>query len=40
MIHETLGKIQAALVAPKERDNKFGGYKYRNIEDLCEAVKP
>lgn len=37
---EKLAKIQAELKAPKNQFNKFGGYKYRNCEDILEAVKP
>lgn len=37
---EKLGYIQAELKAPKNQFNKFGGYKYRNCEDILEAVKP
>lgn len=40
MIQEILGKIQTQLVAPKLKHNKFGDFKYRNIEDLTNAVKP
>lgn len=32
--------IQARLKAPKGQYNKFGGYKYRSLEDIYEAVKP
>ena len=32
--------IQTELKAPKNLFNKFGGYKYRNAEGICEAVKP
>lgn len=35
-----LQEIQAALKAPKNQYNKFGGYKYRSCEDILEAVKP
>lgn len=35
-----LTKIQAALKAPKNQTNRFGGYKYRNIEDITESLKP
>lgn len=35
-----LAKIQKELKAPKGQVNKFGGYKYRNCEDILEAVKP
>lgn len=37
---EKLIKIQNELKAPKNQTNKFGGYKYRNLEDIQEAVKP
>jgi hypothetical protein len=33
-------KIQSKLKAPKNQTNKFGGYKYRNCEDILEALKP
>ena len=33
-------KIQVELKAPKNLFNKFGNYKYRNAEGICEAVKP
>ena len=39
-IYEKLGAIQAKLKAPKSQTNSFGGYKYRNCEDILEAVKP
>jgi len=39
-ISEKLGRIQQGLVAPKNRENKFGHYKYRSCEDILEAVKP
>ncbi len=32
--------IQAKLKAPKGQFNKFGGFKYRSLEDIFEAVKP
>lgn len=32
--------IQAELKAPKTRNNKFGGFSYRNAADILEAVKP
>lgn len=35
-----LTEIQNELKAPKNRTNKFGGYKYRSCEDILEAVKP
>lgn len=39
-IYEKLLKIQNELKAPKNQFNKFGNYKYRNAEDILEAVKP
>ena len=33
-------KIQAELKAPKNQFNAFGKYKYRNCEDILEALKP
>ena len=35
-----LNKIQVELKAPKGQFNKFGNYKYRNAEDILEALKP
>jgi len=35
-----LVKIQQELKAPKNQYNSFGKYKYRNCEDILEAVKP
>ena len=32
--------IQAKLKAPKGQYNSFGGFKYRSLEDILEAVKP
>lgn len=37
---EKLTKIQSELKAPKSQFNKFGNYKYRNCEDILEALKP
>ena len=37
---EKLLKVQAELKAPKGQYNSFGKYKYRNCEDILEAVKP
>ena len=37
---DKLKSIQVELKAPKDQFNKFGGYKYRNAEGICEAVKP
>ena len=39
-IYQKLIEIQAELKAPKSQFNKFGGYNYRNCEDILEAVKP
>jgi hypothetical protein len=39
-IYEKLSKIQNELKVPKTHDNKFGGYKFRNCEDILEAAKP
>lgn len=39
-IHEKLSMIQSALKAPKKETNSFGGYKYRTIDGIFEAVKP
>jgi len=35
-----LSEIQQQLKAPKSHTNTFGNYKYRNCEDILEAVKP
>jgi len=37
---EKLILIQNELKAPKNQYNNFGKYKYRNCEDILEAVKP
>lgn len=39
-INQKLIAIQTELKAPKSQFNKFGGYNYRNCEDILEAVKP
>lgn len=39
-IHLKLKEVQSKLVAPKNQNNKFGGYKYRSCEDILQAVKP
>lgn len=39
-IHESLVYIQNNLNAPKNLFNKFGGYKYRNLEGITDALKP
>jgi hypothetical protein len=40
MIHNQLSKLQAALKVPKNRLNSFSKFKYRNLEDILEAIKP
>ncbi len=37
---EKLIQIQSELKAPKGQFNAFGKYKYRNCEDILEALKP
>lgn len=37
---EALHQIQTKLNAPKNQENKFGGYRYRSLEDICGALKP
>lgn len=39
-IANKLAKVQQKLKAPKSQTNNFGGYKYRNCEDILEALKP
>lgn len=39
-LQQKLIAIQSELKAPKSQYNKFGGYNYRNCEDILEAVKP
>ena len=39
-INEKLMLIQSKLKAKKSQFNKFGGYNYRSLEDIYEAVKP
>ncbi len=39
-IMKELIEIQSSLKAPKNQYNSFGKYKYRNCEDILEAVKP
>jgi hypothetical protein len=39
-IYEKLASVQQSLNVPKNRENKFGGYKYRACEDILAAVKP
>ena len=39
-VWEKLSKVQTELKAPKNQFNGFGKYKYRNCEDILEALKP
>ena len=39
-IRQKLQGNQSCLKAPKAQVNKFGGYKFRNCEDILTAVKP
>ena len=39
-IYEKLLNVQNKLKAPKSQFNKFGGYNFRNCEDILEAAKP
>jgi len=36
---DILATIQRSLKAPKDRENKFGGYNYRNAESILRAFK-
>lgn len=38
-ISEILSSIQSHLKVPKDKDNAFGGFKYRNAEGILQAVK-
>jgi len=40
IVNEKLSEIQKSLKAPKGQFNSFGKYKYRNCEDILEALKP
>lgn len=39
-LSERLNTIQQSLRAPKNQRNEFGGFNYRNVEGILEAVKP
>jgi len=39
-LQECLNYIQVNLKAPKNMHNKFGNYKYRNLEGIFEGLKP
>ena len=38
-MNDILATIQRSLKAPKDRENKFGGYNYRNAESILRAFK-
>lgn len=38
-VYAVLHHIQKNLKAPKTRHNKFGGYNYRNAEDILDGIK-
>ena len=40
LIYEKLANIQLELKAPKNKRNSFGGYDYRDLSSILEAVKP
>jgi hypothetical protein len=37
---QKLIQVQSELKAPKNNRNNFGGYQYRNCEDILESLKP
>lgn len=37
---ENLIKIQSEIKVAKDKENKFGEFKYRSCENICEALKP
>jgi len=37
---KTLALIQSKVKATKSLRNEFGKFNYRNVESICEAVKP
>lgn len=39
-INDVMNYIQTELKAPKNLVNKFGGFKYRNLESIVESLKP
>jgi hypothetical protein len=39
-LHDKLIDIQQNLSVPKTRENEFGGFNYRSVEDIENAVKP
>ena len=39
-IYQKLAAIQQEIKCPKDKNNDFGGYKYRSAESILEALKP
>lgn len=39
-LHKKLIDIQQRLKVPKDQENTFGGFQYRNLEDIEDKVKP
>ena len=39
-IIQKLYRIQQSVVSPKNKDNSFAGYKYRNVEGILRDAKP
>lgn len=39
-VYTKLLKVQAELKAPKNKYSKYGGYNYRSLEGILEALKP
>lgn len=39
-LHEKLIDIQQGLKVPKMRENSFGGFNYRSVEDIEDKLKP
>ena len=37
-LYEKLMNIQMELKAPKSQVNQFGGFNYRNCEDILESI--
>ena len=38
-VNDALAEIQAKIAVPKDRNNSFGGYKYRKAEDIISAAR-
>lgn len=39
-IYQKLAAIQQEIKCPKDKENTFGGYKYRSAEQILESLKP